>query len=76
MNIYQVFTMQTIEVSDTVYQKLLSRRLEGESLSNVILRQLDNENEDEVWDVKKLDEDTEKVLQSSSRFCDLDEALQ
>jgi len=68
--------MQTIEVSDIVYQKLLSRRLDGESLSNVILRELDNDSDDEVWDVKKLDADTEKVLQSSSKFCDLDEVLQ
>ena len=68
--------MQTIEVSDVVYQKLLSRRLDGESLSNAILRELDENGEDERWDVRKLDADTEKVLQSSSKFCDLDEVLQ
>jgi len=68
--------MQTIEVSDAAYQKLLSRRHEGESLSNVILRELGTGDEEESWDVEKLDADTEKVLQSSSEFCDLDEVLQ
>jgi len=66
--------MQTIEVSEAAYQRLLSLRNGDESLSKVILREYPSY-EDEKWDVEKIDAETTRIL-NTEESCSLDEVLQ
>ncbi|HJJ32700.1 MAG TPA: hypothetical protein O0X25_04140 [Methanocorpusculum sp.] len=63
--------MQTIEVSDVVYQRILSQREGSESISSVLLRILPEEN----WDVEKISADMDEALQSTTKLHTLDEVF-
>jgi len=67
--------MQTIEVSDAAYKKLLSMKLDGESISSVILRELGNTDENEEWDVDKLDTHLDNVIKKSKKTYSFEEVF-
>ncbi len=65
--------MQTIEVSDSVYDALMSRRIGCEPISNTITRMLDEVEED--WDAEKIDADAEEFLRETKTFRSIDEVF-
>jgi len=67
--------METIEISEAAYKKLLSRQLEGESISSVILRELDSIEEEDGWDVDKLDTHLNTVMKNSKKTCSFEEVF-
>lgn len=55
--------MWTVQISDEIYQELLSRRVGRESISTTIKKNLIPA--EEGWDVEKLSKDLEKIKRTS-----------
>jgi len=69
----QQLSMQTIEITDALYEELQNRRIGRESISKTILREMKDDSIE--CNAELVDSDCEKALKSSKKLYSLEEAF-